>query len=80
MVPRRYLTILLVFALLLPMAICLMLGAVWLLSAMQDREGALWLQRLAILCGLAWVMDGLVLLLALAGNSVCQKNDFEEPE
>jgi hypothetical protein len=58
------LTVLLSAALLLPVAICVILGVGHLLSAMQDTAAGTVLGHVALSLGVVWLID-LILLLVL---------------
>lgn len=66
-IPRLAVSILLIVAIVLPMAICVFVGVAALLAAMEDAAAATVLGRLALAGGLAWVIDlvGLVVVLAI---------------
>lgn len=70
MIPKALLARLLVCLLLLPIAVLLAVALAALLSAMQDAAGACFLNRAALGMGIFWVLGLVVLLLALAANSL----------
>jgi len=67
LVSRPVVVSLVVAAVLLPIAICVVLSVSALLSAMGDAAGGGVLLRIALGCGLLWIVDlvGLVLVLAI---------------
>lgn len=67
---RRCTTALLVGLVLLPIAILAALGIAGLLSALGDRDGSVWLGRLAALGGIAWVVDLVTLVAAIAAQNL----------
>lgn len=71
---KEWVVRLLAAALLLPIALLIVGAGAWALSAMQDRDGAVFLVRIVTLLGLAWVFS--VVLLALAGAA----RSLEPPE
>lgn len=67
---RRCTTALLAGLVLLPIAILAGLGIAGLLAALGDRDGSLWLGRLAALGGIAWVVDLVALVGAIAAQNL----------
>jgi hypothetical protein len=58
--------------LLLPVGILVSLGVAGLLSALGDRDGAVWIGRLAAVVGVVWVVDLVALVATIAlGNLGC---------
>ncbi len=64
---QKALIALLITAILLPVAICVVLGVGSLLTAMGDTDGGAVLGRIALAGGIVWAIDliGLVLTLAV---------------
>lgn len=60
---RRLLIWLLLVALLLPIALCVVLGLAQLLAALQDEAGARAVRYAAMGLAVVWVVDLIVLLL-----------------
>jgi hypothetical protein len=77
LVPQRATLALLAGTILLPIAICVVLGVAALLSAMGDATGGGVLQRVALACGIVWVVDLICLVLLLAVQAV---KDHDEPD
>src|SRR5262249_23998046 len=61
LIPRRYIAVLVVAALLLPVTICVVAGTAKLLEALNDEAGAALLSRIALGLGLVWVVNLIVL-------------------
>ncbi len=76
-VPQRAILALLAGTILLPITICVVLGVASLLSAMGDLAGGGVLQRVALACGIFWVVDLLCLILVLAIQAV---TDHDKPD
>ncbi len=70
MIPRRLLAALIVAALLLPIVITVVVGLARLLAAMNDHSGATMLERVALGCGVLWIVDVVTLVIAQAANSL----------
>ena len=70
MIPRRILAVLVVVALVLPVALCVLLGIARLLGAMGDAAGAAVLDRLGLAGGILWVIALIGLLLVLAIQAI----------
>lgn len=70
MVSRKILIVLLSAGFVLPMAITLVWAVSRLLLAMEDREAAIVLDRVALALGLVWTLDLICLVLAQAVNAV----------
>lgn len=80
MVSRRWLTQLLVAALLLPIVICVLVGVARLLAGMADTSGAAVLDYLALGVAIAWVVDLIALVILLALESVSRGDAPTEDE
>ena len=79
MIFNRILVRLLIAALVLPVAICVLIAAAHLLQAMGDAMWAYILQRAAMVGGLLWAVDLVSLLLALAAQRVVSLNRSDKP-
>jgi hypothetical protein len=66
LVPHRIVIALVVAAFLLPITICVIAGVAALLGGMGDVAGCAALHRVALGCGILWVIDLVCLLLVLA--------------
>jgi hypothetical protein len=67
-------------AIILPIAICLILAVASLLSAMGDMVGGGVLRWVALACGIVWVLDLILLVLALAVNALRESEDSDTHE
>ena len=76
--PRRILVPLVAAALVLPIVICVLMGVVGLLKAMEDVTGALVAGRVALAAGIAWAVD-LILLVVVAGINSMGGNEPPDP-
>ena len=65
LVPRWALLSLTAGALLLPIIVCVMVGMGALLGAMNDIQGGIFLNRLALAGGILWTIDLICLIVAL---------------
>lgn len=70
MIPDRIVLLLIAVAVLLPVALCVVLGIAVLLAQMGDAAGAAVLYRIALAGGILWVIDLIFLVLALAIGSL----------
>jgi hypothetical protein len=66
LIPHRTVLALVVVAILLPVTICVVFGVAALLVAMGDTAGGTVLYRIALGCGLLWMIDLISLVLVLA--------------
>lgn len=80
MVSRRWLTQLLVAALLLPIVICVLIGVARLLAGMADTSGAAVLDYLALGAAIVWLVDLIALLILLALDTVSRVEGPGEDE
>lgn len=64
-IPRPLITTLVALGLFLPVVICVLVGIESLLSAMGDAAGSLALQRVRLTGLVIWIIDLVVLLIAL---------------
>jgi hypothetical protein len=69
-IPPRAVVWLIVGALGLPIALCVLMGLAWLLRMMQDEAGAACLGRVATGLAIAWVVDLIALVVIQAINSL----------
>jgi hypothetical protein len=74
-VPRSVLIALVAAALLLPVAICVVVGVSGLLAAMGDAAGGAVLQRIALGCGILWGVNLVALVVVLAIGAIRGPND-----
>ncbi|MCA9246367.1 MAG: hypothetical protein KDA42_04600 [Planctomycetales bacterium] len=72
-ISRTILAILLVLALLLPVTQGVLFWVANLLAGMDDTSGAAFTQRLSLAIGVFWMLDLIVLVLAMAVNSLSQR-------
>jgi hypothetical protein len=77
LIPQRVTLTLLTAVLLLPIALCVVLGTSALLAAMGDVVGGSVLQRVALGCGMLWVIGLICLVVVLAVNGT---RDPDEPD
>ena len=70
MISRKYISCLLIVAVLLPIALSVSWGVSQLLAAMNDAEWAAIVQRTGLVAAVVWVVVLICLLLALAINAV----------
>ena len=80
LVPHGIVLSLVTAALLLPIIICVIFGTAALLTAMGDIVGGVVLQRIALGCGLVWVIDLIGLVLSVAVGTLRGPDDPERPE
>jgi hypothetical protein len=78
-IPHRFVLTLIVATILLPIAICVVLGVAALLEAMGDSLGGATLQRIALAGGIFWIIDLICLLLVLAIASLRGPDEPDEP-
>ena len=71
-IPRPILAGMLLAAIALPITVLVLIGAGSLLGAMQDVGAATAVGRVATGCGIAWVVDLVVLLVALGVNAAAE--------
>jgi len=69
-ISRKYISCLLIVAVLLPIALSVSWGVSQLLAAMNDAEWAAIVQRTGLVAAVVWVVVLICLLLALAINAV----------
>jgi NhaP-type Na+/H+ and K+/H+ antiporter len=71
---------LLAAAVMLPIAVCVLVGLGRLLGGMGDAAGSLVLERIGLALGIAWILDLVFLLLWLAIQRLLESGDPpEEP-
>jgi hypothetical protein len=66
LIPSRVILTLAAASLLMPVIICVVLGVAALLGAMGDAAGGCVLQRIALGCGILWVVNLITLVVLLA--------------
>jgi hypothetical protein len=69
-IPKPLFFTLIAGVLLLPMAIIVVLGVGYLLSAMGDLSGGIVLGRIGLALGILWILQLIVLVVALATQSL----------
>ena len=74
-VSRTILAILLALAIFLPVAQGVLFWVANLLAAMDDSTGASFAERLMLGLGVFWVLDLILLLVALGMNSLASRDD-----
>ena len=79
-VPRIVVSILLIVAIVLPIAICVVVGVAALLSAMDDAAGATVLGRLALAGGVLWAINLICLVLIQAVNTLGDEEERSEAQ
>ena len=80
LIPHRIVVTLLVVTLLLPITICVVFGVSALLDAMGDAAGGSVLHRIALGCGILWVVDLICLVLVLAIGTLRDPGEPDEPQ
>jgi hypothetical protein len=80
---RRSITLLLAAALLLPVVVCVVVAAARVLAAMDDHAGAAVLDRVALGCGMVWIVVLVALVLVQAAAALLERpsgrGDRDEP-
>ena len=71
-VPRHIIARAIAGAIIVPIAICLILAVASLLSAMGDTSGGGVLRWIALGCGIVWLLDLILLILALGVNALSE--------
>ncbi len=66
MASRRLMAVLILLAVVLPIAQGVLYWVGMLLSAMADASGAMFVGRLSLVCGIVWIVDLVVLLVLVA--------------
>jgi hypothetical protein len=64
--PSRALAPLVIAALALPIAVCVLVGVARLLTAMQDAAGGLVVDRIALAAGILWIVVLICLVIVLS--------------
>jgi len=77
-IPSRLLATLVLAGILLPIALCVILGVAALLAQMGDTAGGAVLNRIALAGGIVWVIDLICLVLVLAIGSLCGPDEPDE--
>jgi hypothetical protein len=79
LVPHRIVLALIVTAILLPIAICIVFGVAALLQAMGDSAGGAVLHRIALGGGILWAINLISLVLVLAIGTLRGPDEPHEP-
>jgi hypothetical protein len=79
-IPRHTIALAIAGALILPIAICLILAVSSLLSAMGDAVGGGAMRWVSLGFGIIWVLDLILLVLALAVNTLSAPDDSDSDE
>jgi len=69
-VARRYVLLLIAGVLLLPIVAWAIVAVAAILGAMGDSSGAVWLNRMAWICGALWAVDLVCLVIVEGFNSL----------
>ena len=77
---RHIIALIIAGAIILPIAICLILGVAALLSAMGDTVGGGALRWVGLGCGIVWALDLILLVLVLSINSLSEPDDSDSHE
>lgn len=75
LIPKAAVWLLLAAGLLLPVAICVVLGLAGLLTATGDAAGSFVLGWIARALGILWVFDLVILVLAQAAESLLNRGE-----
>jgi hypothetical protein len=78
LIPSRILVALLLAGILLPITLCVIWGVATLLVQMGDSAGGIVLYRIALGGGILWVVDLILLVLALAIGSLHGPDEPDE--
>ncbi len=79
-IPHQIIALAIAGAIIIPIAICLFLAVAALLSAMGDASGAGALRWVGLVCGIFWVLDLILLVMALALNALSERDDKDQHE
>jgi len=79
-VPQQPLLLLVVAAVVMPIAVCVILALGRLLLAMGDDPAGAVVDWIALAFGAVWVLDLICLILALAVNSLSEPDEPPGPE
>jgi hypothetical protein len=80
LIPHRIVLTLIAATLLLPITICVVFGVAALLEAMGDSAGGVVLHRIAIGCGILWIIDLICLVLVLAIGTLRGPDEPDGPQ
>ncbi len=80
LISHRIVLTLIATTLLLPITICVVFGVAALLEAMGDSAGGAVLHRIALGCGILWVIDVICLVLVLAIGTLRGPDEPNEPQ
>jgi hypothetical protein len=78
LIPPRFLVVLLLSGILLPITLCVVLGVAALLVQMGDSAGGGVLYRIALAGGILWVINLICLVLVLAIGSLRGPDEPDE--
>jgi type VI protein secretion system component VasK len=78
LIPPRFLVVLLLVGILLPITLCVVLGVAALLVQMGDSAGGGVLYRIALAGGILWVVNLICLVLVLAIGSLRGPDEPDE--
>jgi hypothetical protein len=78
LIPSRFLVGLILSGILLPIALCVILGVAALLVQMGDTAGGGVLYRVALAGGILWIVNLVCLVLGLAVNSLRGPDEPDE--
>ena len=79
-IPRRIIGLAVAGAIVLPIFICLIIAVSSLLSAMGDMLGGGVLRWVALAGGIAWIMNLILLVLAMGVNTISESDDSDSEE
>jgi hypothetical protein len=79
-IPRQTIALVMAGAIILPIAICLIMGAASLLAAMGDTIGGGVMRWIAFGCGIVWALDLILLVLVLSIKSLSESDDTNADE
>jgi hypothetical protein len=80
LIPQQIVVAMIVAALLLPIAICVVFGVAALLAEMGDAIGGMVLHRIALGLGIVWAIELLCLLVVLAIGAVGGPHEPDGPQ
>jgi hypothetical protein len=79
-IPRHIIGLAVAVAVIIPIAICLVLGVAALLSAMGDASGGGVLRWIVLGFGILWALDLVLLILGLSVNVLSDSDDSDSHE
>ena len=80
LIPQHTIALAISGAIILPIAICLVLGAASLLSAMGDASGGGVMRWIALGGGIVWTLDLILLVIAIGMNSLSEADGEPDEE